>query len=87
MAGNVAEPSGSWGGGAGSEGALRDHRHSTKTALCFLHQTFPPLPGAAELITAHKASCIYFIFTLYPFPPCSNSKYRGKLKKKPQQLR
>lgn len=73
MAGNVAEPSRSWGWGAGSEGALRDHRHSTRTALCFLGQTFPPLPEAAELVTAHKANCIHTSFLLSPHVPTATA--------------
>lgn len=71
--GTLLSHQGAGGQGAGSEGALRDHRHSTRTALCFLGQTFLPLPEAAELVTAHKANCIHTSFLLSPHVPTATA--------------
>lgn len=71
--GTLLSHQGAGGQGAGSEEALRDHRHSTRTALCFLGQTFPPLPEAAELVTAHKANCIHTSFLLSPRVPTATA--------------
>lgn len=48
--------------GSGSAGALGDCQHSMKTALCFLSQMFPVLPGASKLAPAHEANCVQTAF-------------------------